>query len=162
MRWSMSCLFCNTAKTCWIWWINSRIPYKWCNEVLCSTLLVPYRWKRLRRISRRVLPTGTDFGPIQQLFNFRGGASRCGHLPKFIGVETLIFGFLPNFYLLVPIFGSIQQLFILVSFSHGRSSQGKTFWVNETLTIAQCCDSSANWTDYPISLTWLGLTRGTG
>ena len=28
--------------------------------------------------------------------------------------------------------------------------------------MAQFSDSSANQTDYPISLTWLGLTRGTG
>ena len=48
-------------------------------------------------------------------------------------------------------------------FSHRRGSQGKTFWVKETLTMAQFCDSSANETDYPIiTLTWLGLTWGTG
>ena len=28
--------------------------------------------------------------------------------------------------------------------------------------MAQSSDPSANQTDYPISLTWLGLTRGTG
>ena len=62
-------------------------------------------------ISVIICGTGIDFqhnfGPIEQLFNFRDGASGCDHFPKFFDLETLIFEFLIEFYILVPIFVGI-------------------------------------------------------
>ena len=54
-------------------------------------------------------------------FDFFRGGHGCGHFPKFLGLGTLIFEFLVDFYLLVPIFGLIQQLF---NFRGGASGCG--------------------------------------
>ena len=59
------------------------------------------------RIRRPIFANGVDFLFNLTTLKFRGVGRGCGHFPKFLGLGTLIFDFLVNFYLLVPIFSLI-------------------------------------------------------
>ena len=52
-----------------------------------------------------------NFSFIRQLWILRGGASGCGHFPKFLGFGTWIFEFAVSNLVLVPIFMAIRPFF---------------------------------------------------
>ena len=59
------------------------------------------------RIRRPIFATGAGFLFNLTTLKFRGVGRGCGHFPEFLGLGTLIFDFLVDFYILVPIFSLI-------------------------------------------------------